>query len=394
MRFNKLKKVAALALFILATACLAIGCSSGGKNYKDGVKVTYVLNGGTCGNSGNDLVHYYSFEKGTTNLIVDPSNDKVFGKDKIKKAGNVYLEGWYKDADFTQKWDFTKDKVGDEGITLYCRWKPNVVNRFNICYLDENGNSQMISKDSFYTDVFGEDYKGFGDSRPGYTAIGGYYVFKDGQFLLDENGDKIPGVRYVFPESEEDQSVDLIVDYIVGEYKFITKASDVNTNQRGGAAMIMNDIDFGGKTIDLKKFKGVVGNVEANGGQVPVLKNFRVSFSGGSKKSLSCSLFGDASDIEIKNVRFENVVFELKSTRTVETVEIAPLCSNATDVTIENVSFQGSVEPFGGVVPDALKNGGISIKLEPCFKGEGISSSGFTAEIEDKITSKNSTDND
>ena len=40
---------------------------------------------------------------------------------EIEREGYV-VEGWYKDPDFTEKWDFAKDVMPEENITLYAKW--------------------------------------------------------------------------------------------------------------------------------------------------------------------------------------------------------------------------------------------------------------------------------
>ena len=40
---------------------------------------------------------------------------------EIEREGYV-VEGWYKDSDFTEKWDFAKDVMPEENVTLYAKW--------------------------------------------------------------------------------------------------------------------------------------------------------------------------------------------------------------------------------------------------------------------------------
>lgn len=60
--------------------------------------------------------------------------------------GYLFL-GWYKDADFTQKWDFTRDTVTDN-ITLYAKWQEIEENKYMVTYnLSEHGDDIYVYVD-------------------------------------------------------------------------------------------------------------------------------------------------------------------------------------------------------------------------------------------------------
>ena len=118
----KIKKFLLGALLVLM-AVLCVGCSAS-KNYDGKTKVVFELEGGTYQNCVRPIVHYYDFEDGTQNLIVEPS---VLSNAEITKSG-YHIEGWYQtktqegdEVVYSDKWDFATDKVDENGITLYAK---------------------------------------------------------------------------------------------------------------------------------------------------------------------------------------------------------------------------------------------------------------------------------
>ncbi|NUU62475.1 InlB B-repeat-containing protein, partial [Paenibacillus agri] len=76
---------------------------------------------------------------------VDPIREEV-GKLIIKptsptKSGYAFA-GWYKDAQFSQAWDFGVDTVPGNNITLYAKWD---INQYKVNY-DSNGGSAVVSE--------------------------------------------------------------------------------------------------------------------------------------------------------------------------------------------------------------------------------------------------------
>lgn len=121
------KLVLILIIILSASLLLLAGCDD--VVQYEGVKVVFMLEGGTFQNGEGSVVYYYQFPEGAQNLI-RPLEDFASDDDDLVKNG-YDLEGWYltkktdKDGNvsYTDKWNFDTDTVDAEGVTLYACWK-------------------------------------------------------------------------------------------------------------------------------------------------------------------------------------------------------------------------------------------------------------------------------
>ena len=301
MRHNK---VLAIIILFLCTICL-FGCDSSNLENK-GILVTFELNGGIFKNCTEPIKQYYEYEKDAKKLIFDPQS---LAKDTIQKA-NYTFKGWYKDAECTIAWDFAKDTIGDEGLTLYAKWEKDIKFTYNVCYIDETSNT--VKTLGVYEvepgDVF-NDKRGYANKRSGYTALG----------FVDEYNNPWDFTK-VHPGGDTDVAINVYVKYMVGEYALVsTKEEFMNAVDNGDNIYLLNNIDLENETIDFGDFE----KREFQGRGFTV-SNFKIvktvefpqhlveDHTDSGKNSVYVSMFGDIDESIIKDVTFDNVQFEIK----------------------------------------------------------------------------------
>ena len=182
------KKLIVCMLFCLGFVCSILvltGCDNSTRNFDDKVKVIYRLEGVIYQNCEDPVIQYDDFDEGTSNLIIDLS--ELSGQ-AIVRTGYT-LEGWYtkktgegSNAIYEDKWDFENDKVTSDGITLYAKWKKNILYAYEVCYRDETDGSvhSLGSYEVNEGDRFNDYYASyFGNKRYGYTALAGLYTEND-----------------------------------------------------------------------------------------------------------------------------------------------------------------------------------------------------------------------
>ncbi|MGN1098832.1 MAG: InlB B-repeat-containing protein [Christensenellales bacterium] len=91
---------------------------------------------------GSAKTHVVSFETfgGSEYEPLTVAHDGLIEEPMIPISGNKSFKGWYKDENFSQKWDFATDTV-DKDLTLYARF----VTTYNVSYWYE-GNMYLRKK--------------------------------------------------------------------------------------------------------------------------------------------------------------------------------------------------------------------------------------------------------
>ncbi|MEY9980168.1 InlB B-repeat-containing protein [Lysinibacillus sp. RC79] len=125
------------------------GSGGGSSNYK----VTFDSNGGS--EVPSQTVGYNELVKAPTTPVKD----------------SYQFDGWYKDAELKNVWDFAKDRVTAD-ITLYAKWtKDNVSEGSYIVTFDSNGGSKVPSQTVAYKALVKAPSN---PKKEGYTFIGWY----------------------------------------------------------------------------------------------------------------------------------------------------------------------------------------------------------------------------
>ena len=354
MRRNKIKYLLLCLCFICLVAIL-IGCSDNARDFDGRVKVIYHLEGGVYQNCEQPVIQYYAFNGEDGHLIVDLTS--LSGQNIIRTG--YTLEGWYTkktgegdNVSYEDKWDFATDKVDASGVTLYAKWKKDVLYTYEVCYRDETDQSvhSLGSYEVSEGDKFNDYYASyFGNRRYGYTALSGLY---------DEN-DEAWNADFTHPGGETDTSVQVFLHYIKGDYVLVDSARQLLANKTKNL-YLTGDIDFEG--ADFSGFGDYTGVIKGNGFTV---KNFNLSYDNSKNGLLSdpdltsegsllgISLFRSLSGATVTDITFSDFTVDIKAGYPgTKMIMVAPLAlkmqgSTLTNVTVTNVTVTCTQLPQG-----------------------------------------------
>ncbi|MBP3401905.1 MAG: InlB B-repeat-containing protein [Clostridia bacterium] len=344
-----------LCLCFVCFLTMLTGCSDSARNFDDKVAVVYHLEGGIYQNCEQPVIQYYDFDEGTSNLIVDPS---TLSGQTIMRTGYT-LEGWYTkkvgegdNVSYEDKWDFENDKVTSAGITLYAKWKKNILYTYEVCYRDEKDQTvhSLGSYEVNEGDTFNDYYASyFGNKRFGYTALGGLYNEND------EPWDK----SFTHPGGDVDTAVRVFLHYIEGDYVLVDSSRKLLTNKNANLYLTC-DIDFEGDAFSgFGDYKGII---KGNGFAI---KNFTLSYDNSknglitdadlnTEGGLLCiSLFRSLKGADISDITFSDFTIDIKAGYPgTKAILVAPLAmkmekSTLTNVTVANATVTCTQLPSG-----------------------------------------------
>ena len=354
----KLKKIISLILLAL-TACMLCAFAGCNKTQEKETLPTAVfeLEGGSYKNSSYAIRYGYHLGEGQETYIVNP--DDVSQKDAVTRQGYL-LVGWFKtktvegdSVSYSDPWDFTTDKMGYEGITLYACWEKAIKYTYVIGYIDDAGEFQKVRSSSVYTVEKGDkldDYSDYANKRSGYTALPESYDEVSKKWIpayYDIDGNKW-NPDFTHPGDDENPEVKVVVKYIQGKNVAFVSTKEELKEAQNGNFYLLNDIDMGGETLSFTS-KGLARDkfIYGNG---YTISNFTLSyeidkdsltssFDEETPQTLYVALFGELQDSVIKDVTFENVTIDLgtKNSST-KGVYFAPIAVYAVDSVVENVT--------------------------------------------------------
>lgn len=324
-----------------------VSCSKNTDNYEGYTKVIFELEGGKYQNSQLPIVFYYDFSEEDSHLIKELT--EMSGEEFMRQG--YELEGWYTQKStledgsvkYSGKWDFSKDKVQVNEITLYARWNKIMKYSFDVCYRDDDGNINILGSYPVEAGECFDDYLKYASKRKGYTSKGTY---------KDIEGNTIDKT-FAHPGGEENLAIQVFPDYIEGTFSLVSTASDL-AKSKNSNIYLMCDIDFEGK--EFGGFGDYKGIIEGNGYKI---KNFKLSYSSGKDAMvkddnigegnlLLISIFRSIKDSEIRNVSFENVMVDIGTGySSVSQIIFSPLC-----IKLENSSIKNTSVSVVGVVTE------------------------------------------
>ena len=336
-----MKKI--ISCFICLCFVLFLCSCNEEQDYEGQIKVTYHLEGGTYMNCTLPVVLYFTPVNEDVIFICPPDE---LSRKEITKSG-YDLVGWYKtkvedgeNVTYIDEFDFKKDTVGKDGITLYACWEKKTAFTYDVCYKDSNGETVVLGTYKVQAGDKFDDYLNYANKNYGYTALGFY----------DEEGNEWDK-EFTHPGGTDSLSIKVYVNYLDGEYLIVKSASDLKTTISASTNIYLAaDIDLGGKELCFKNYKGhLIGNGHT-------ISNFKLKYSTlkddlvqdfeyDSKNSLCLSLFGSTKDAIVEDVTFDNVTFTLETTyRDTYKIYVAPLAVSMENTTIKNVTFNGTID--------------------------------------------------
>ena len=335
----KKKSLVLILVLAIAASCLFYGCSavtrdSVAKEHKNDIKVTFDIGSGATwgGRAGREMYCYYPKKAGGT-YIADPRKEP-FGIASNKN--NHFFEGWYKDAEFTEKWNFATDKA-TENITLYANWVEMF--RYKFRYKDEDTDEWQEIDYTLYVDQGGTLNVSSQKSRikrSGYTLFG---IYQDETLSTPWNDshthegymdgkEQIGGTEYVY------------TTWIKGEFSFMSTAADAVYLTSGDNVYLLDDIDLEGE--EWRGYNTSYGGIiEGNGFTI---RNITLKFPVFGHRNKDCGLFGRLLEgAELRNITFENIVIEVDDDSTMTRVLGLLAGTIEEGVKFENVTIKGSI---------------------------------------------------
>lgn len=358
-----------LLLLLLLGLCAALaGCGSTPEDdFADRVKVTFELEGGVYQNCTLPVNHYYSFRSGTENRISDLS---AYSGKELARSGYV-LEGWYRQKNtaadgtvtYSGKWDFETDLVGEEGVTLYAFWKPNITYTYEVCYRDGDGIRTLGTYEVNAGEAF-DDYLNYAGKRPGYTSLG---VFRDETGAILDSTAGHPG-------GETDLAVRVFPDYVEGDYAVVRTPTEL-VKYKSRNIYLMNDIDFEGKSFG--GFGTYTGTIEGNGYSI---KNFSLSYRNGKNDLISdpelsgdggllcIALFQNLRGATLRNVSFTDFTVKIECMApNLKRVIVAPLALKCSGSALENVTVSATYTVGNFPAAFSFEESGTVLSDRACY---------------------------
>jgi len=376
----------------LSALVFTAGCSTADK-HKDMVKVTYELEGGMY-DIYQYLSHYYAKGDESGIKIADPDS---LANTKCTYSGH-HVEGWYRtktvadngDITYSDKWNFETDRLKESELTLYCKWERDIKYRFTFYYKDGDKKVDLgaleVKANIWFSTYSTSIASLINGKREGYTPVS--YSFSDGS-PVDE--------KFVHPGGETDKDIEILVNYMQGEYSLVSKYTELLTALQDKTNIYLTaDINCGAKQLDMSGFKG---EFAGNGHSV---YNFTITKSGlytnsdavqnpdpalGSGNILIISLFGDLSGANIHDVSFGKADRKVKVNLTTfsnkfDKIIISPFAVKATDSTVNNVKFYCEYKLTLNNWTEEDKQNKVEIVTD-CAKiaGEGFTVENYTADL-------------
>lgn len=326
------KKTGLLAILVLSLVLLFSACSSNREQEKldrleqDGYvcKVTIDFCGGTAG--GNEKQLYYAKPD---SLMFTPGADGTNTEGPIRSGYHVkeyYVREKAADGSETERtWDFGQDRITGD-LTLYCRWAKNYSVRIrygedfaqalNVSVSDENPSVSRFTAPKW----------------EGHTLIGYYY---------DEAYTRSVVFPYIHAHDDANPAETVYAKFIEGNFRVISKPSDLKSVSAGANYYLLNDIDMSeaGKISFPDTYSG---KFLGNGHRI---LNLTVEKSQ-SKAGTAYGLFNRlASGAVLRDVTFENlqVKINLNNQQNQMLLQLGALAGRCDEgVTVENVTMSGA----------------------------------------------------
>lgn len=284
--------------------------------------VTFQFNGGTMTNGVTEISSHIKYAYQPDTKIASPES---FAGCNLKREGYT-LEGWYKDEQLTERWNFEIDKIENNNITLYAKWTLDNKYYYALVYVDDVTKKEVelyrypVKEGNLFSDYLNKA------KREGYTTLG---------FYQDLEKDEPWNEKFTHPGGEMDTTIKVYVKYIQGDYRIVRTYNDLN-NAKGENIYLLNDIDCKGEYLNFGDYK------KEFQGNHHTISNFKVKAPAGLRPQYG--IFRSLADgAKIINVAFQDVTIESPENKIVS-LKIAALAGTTTgNVVVSNVQVTGKI---------------------------------------------------
>ena len=368
--FKKISIVFVLLALLCVLSAVLCGCSSKVDDLEGKYVVTYEVNGGILNFSTSSTKTNVNHAYDPNTYLVDPVTMPNYS---ISRNGYKFT-GWYTSIECKpeDKWDFGT-LLTVEKLTLYAGWEKEIKYTYSVYFSVEGVDHPLGTYEVSAGDKF-DDWRKFGNSRSGYTAMG-YYKDADCTEAWD----------FDFTHPGGDKEVNDIVVYvkhIEGEWKLVSTFDELKSALKTGNVYLLNDIDCGGEELSAPTSFGMI--FEGNGFTV---SNFTIK-GGGTPKTPTVAIFKNLTkSAEIRNVNFEGVAYDFTGVReSTASITVTPQVAALT-VSMESGAKITDVSVSGVITTNYVEGSLDDLANKPFyFVGDadpaitaGIS--GFTADV-------------
>jgi hypothetical protein len=403
---NKKLKLTLLLLALTVSLVLMSACGAEPSQYEKydsqgyTVSVKYDANGGSFGTNTSVVCDTYNpslldvNESGKAELILLPPDSSVRNNPSSVKNSGYFLAGWYsvrepildsegnhldydgnvaKDTGktpaytYSGRWDFEDGRfeIDPDGsyssaspvLTLYAAWVPEFTFEFHTMageLIDTLRVNPLVSSELTLPEWKGGKmvYNDFPTSA-GKTFNAAYLGAADGE-RINEKTLVHTGVFDPADASYSENVVRIFVDYLDGEWYYVSSADELISNANPSANYVLtDDLDFEGKSWPLSgTFRGSIH------GEGHSIKNITVSQGSISNNG---GIFATvASGATIENLSFENATYRLMKGSRTNGAKFGLLAGTVADgATVTGVTLDGKIL----ISPDALIPTDYSIGL-------------------------------
>ncbi len=326
-----------LAVLVATLTLLLSGCASGKDPLEGKYVATFELNGGTLdyGASSVSTKVNYAYDPGT--YVIDPATIDGYSIFRDKYV----FTGWYTtpECNESDKWDFSKQTLNQEQLTLYAGWKKAILYTYTIYYMEGNEQIQLGSYEVKAGEVF-DDWRNYGNKRTDYTCVG---------YFTDSTCTTAWDFKTGHPGGEVDTDIAVYVKHIPGVWKIANSYESLKSAINSGNVYLTADIDCGGKELFIS---GTFNKVFQGNGYT--ISNFVVPQKG-DKAYPACSLFQSLGEnADIQNVNFENATYSFMDIgnggQMQKVAALAGTANNSAKIT--DVTISGTIKTtFEGELP-------------------------------------------
>lgn len=322
-------KIAILVVLLVLALALGVLCACGTneQSLEGMVIVTFMFNGGVLDNSSTNVVGQIQHAYQPDSYVIDVSHYKNYS---FTRSGYVF-EGWYKDDQCTEPWNFATDRVSSD-ITLYAKWELEIVYSYGVYLVVDGKEPELLGSYRVKQGDTFNDSRGYGTNLTDRTFLG-FYSDK----ALTQQWD----TETTHPGGEQSCEIPVYVKSIEGKWTFVSNYDELVSAK--GNIMLTADIDCGNNVINFGNFNFTLQGRDLDGNDHRIY-NFRIANSQGRTRSPEFAIFNNLGEsAQVLNVTFDDFTVEVAASRDTQNIKVAAFAITAhANAKVENVTVNGT----------------------------------------------------